>query len=61
MPSIVVGVETDQITVKHTEQDLVADWENAVDLGARERGVKEEAKLDVLLGITNLLAQHGRE
>ena len=54
-------METDQVTVEHTETDLDANRENAVNLGAGERCVKEEAKLDVLFGITNLLAQHGRE
>jgi hypothetical protein len=55
---IVVGVEADQVALEHTAEDLVSDGEDAVDLGAGEGCVQEEADLDVLLGVANLLAQH---
>jgi hypothetical protein len=58
---VIVSVEADQVTVKYTQQDLVSDRQNAVDLGAGKRCVEEETKLDVLLGIANLLAQHSRQ
>lgn len=58
---IVVGVEADQIAVKDASKDLVAYWKDTVDLATRERGVKEEAELDVLLSVTNFLTQHGRQ
>lgn len=58
MPSIVVRVKPNQITIQDTQQELLPHGENAVDLAAGERGVEEEANLDVLLGVANLLAQH---
>jgi hypothetical protein len=56
---VVVGVKANQITMQDAEQNFVANRENTVDLRAGERRVQEEAKLDVLLLVTNLLAQHG--
>jgi hypothetical protein len=56
---VVVRVEADEVAVEDTEQDLVANGENAVDLGAGEGCVQEEADLDVLPGVAELLAQHG--
>lgn len=62
MASVVVCVESDEITVKNTRQERLADGEDAVDLGRWEGGVQEEANLDILLGVANLLAQHlGKE
>lgn len=61
MPSIVVGVEADQVTVQDTEKNLVPYRQDTVDLRARERCVQEESEFDVLLRSTNLLPQHGRE
>lgn len=60
MASVIVGVEADQVAVKYAEQDLVTYRQDTIDLRRGERSVKEEADLDVLLGVTNLLAQHGR-
>ncbi len=60
MTSIVVCVETDEIAVKNTKQNLVADREDSVNLGTREGCVQEETDLDILLGFANLFAQHGR-
>jgi hypothetical protein len=57
---IVVCVEADQVTVQYTEENLVSDRKDAVDLGAGEGRVEEEANLDVLLGVPDLLAQHLR-
>lgn len=61
MAGIVVGVESNEITVKNTKQDLVTDRQNTIDLAAGERRVQEETKLDVLLGLADFLAEHGRE
>lgn len=59
--SIVVRVETNQITVQNTKKNLISDRKNAVDLAAWEWGVEEEGDLDVLLAVTNLLTKHGRQ
>lgn len=61
MPSIVVGMEPNQVAMQDTEQQLVPDWENSVDLAAREGRMEEEADLDILLAIADLLTQHLRE
>ena len=59
MAGVVVGVETDQIALKDTKKEFLSDWQDSVDLRGRERCMEEEADLDVLLGITDLLAEHG--
>ena len=59
MTSIVVCVEANEVAVENAEQDLIADGEDSVDLGTGERCVQEEANLDILLGVTELFAQHG--
>ena len=60
MTSVVICVETDQVAVEYTEQNLVTNWQDTVDLGGGEGSVKEEANLDVLLSVAELLTQHGR-
>lgn len=60
MAGIVVGVETNEIAVEHTKEDLVTDGEDSVNLGAGEGSVQEEANLDVLLGVAKLFSQHRR-
>ena len=59
MTSVVVCVEANEVAVENAEQNLIADGEDSVDLGTGERCVQEEANLDILLGIAELLAQHG--
>jgi hypothetical protein len=54
-------VKPNEIAVKHTKQQLVADGEDSVDFAAREGSMQEESDLDVLLTISNLLAKHFRE
>jgi len=51
VPSIIIGVESDQIAVQYTIKDLVTDRQNSVDLAAGEGSVEEETKLDVTLGV----------
>ena len=58
MAGIVVGVETNEIAVEDTKQDLVTDGEDSVNLGAGEGSVQEETNLDILLGVSNCGAQH---
>jgi hypothetical protein len=58
MARIVVGVEANQVAGQGAAQDLVANREDAVDLRTWEWCVEEEADLDVLLGVANLLTQH---
>lgn len=58
VPGVVVGVEANQVAVEDTQQKRFPDGQDAVDLTAGEGGVKEEANLDVLLGVADLLAQH---
>lgn len=60
MAGIVVGVETNEIAVKDTKQNLVTDRENSVNLGAGEGSVQEEANLDILLCVAKLFSQHRR-
>lgn len=59
MTSVVVGVETDQVAVKNTEENVVSNGENTVNLAAGERRVQEKADLDVSLPVPNLLTKHG--
>lgn len=58
MTGIVVSVEADEVAVQDTTQQLLSDGENPVDFGAGEGRVKEEADLNILLAVTDLLAQH---
>lgn len=61
MPSIVVGVESNQVTVQHPKQDLVAHRQDSVDLTAGKWSVQKEANLDILLVLlAHLLAKHLR-
>ena len=47
--------------MKHAQQDFVPHRQDPVDLAARKRGMQEETDLDVGLGLSNLLSQHGRQ
>ena len=58
MAGVVVCVETNEVAVQDTEQQGFSDGQDPVYLGAGERGVEEEANLDVLLAVANLLTQH---
>lgn len=58
MPGVVIGVETNQVAMQDSQEQLIANGENAVDLATREGSVQEETNLDVLLAVANLLAQH---
>jgi len=60
MFSVVVGVEANEVALKDIQENLVSDWENTEDLTAWERLVQKEPKLDIPLGRTDFLAQHGR-
>ena len=61
MASVVVSVEPNQVAMQHTQEEFIAHRQNAIDLATGERGMQEEADLDVLLAVTNLLAQHLRQ
>jgi hypothetical protein len=54
-------VEPNEIAVKHTKQQLVANGKDSVDFAAREGSMEEESDLDVFLAISNLLAEHFRK
>lgn len=58
MPGVVISVETNQVTMQNSQQKLIANGQNAVDLTTGERSVQEETNLDVLLAITDLFPQH---
>lgn len=58
MAGIVVGMEADQIAVEDANEKRLADGKDTVDFRAGERGVEEEANLDVLFRVANLLTQH---
>lgn len=49
MSGIVIGMEADQIAMEDTQQELISDRQDSVNLTARERRVEEEANLDILL------------
>lgn len=61
MAGIVIGVETNQVAMQNSQEKLIANGENAIDLATREGSVKEEANLDVLLAVADLFTQHFRE
>lgn len=61
MPGVVIGVEANQVAMQNSQEELIANGENAIDLATREGSVQEETNLDVLLGFTDLFAQHLRE
>lgn len=61
MSRIVICVKPNEIAVKYTEQQLIADGEDSVDFAAREGGMQEESDLHVFLAISNLLAKHFRK
>ena len=58
VPGVVVCVEANQIAVEDTQQKRFPDRQNSIDFTAGEGGMKEEANLDVLLGVADLLAKH---
>lgn len=53
-----MSVESNQVAVQYSQQDLIPDGQNAVNLRGREGGVEEESNLDTHVG-TNFLSQHG--
>ena len=58
MPSVIIGVESDQVTVQYTVEDLVTNRQDSVDLATGEGSVEEETELDVALRVADLFAQH---
>ena len=58
VPSIIIGVESDQVTVQNTVENLVTDRQDSVDLATGEGSVEEETELDVALGVADLFAEH---
>lgn len=61
MAGVVISVEANQIAMQDTQKKLIANRKNTIDFTAGEWGVQEEADLDILLAITNLLTQHFRQ
>lgn len=61
MTRVVVGVEPNKITMQDTQEKLIAHGQYPVDLTTGERRVQEESDLDILLAVTDLLAQHLRQ
>ena len=61
MPRVVIGMESYEITMKDSEQQLIADGQNPVDLATGEGGMEEEPDLDIVLSIPNLLSKHFRQ
>ena len=55
--SIAIGMKPDQVTMQNADQNLIADRQDAVNFRAGERGVEEEADLDVHVG-SKFLSQH---
>lgn len=58
MSSIIIGVESDQVAVQYTVENLVTDRQDSVDLATGEGSVEEESELDVALGVADLFAKH---
>lgn len=58
MARIIVGVESDQVTVEDAVQQGLADRDDSVDLGRGKWSVQEEADLHVLLCVADQLTQH---
>ena len=58
---IVIGVEANHVALENAVHDLGADWKDSVDLATGKGSVKEEADLDVLLLVPNLLPKHCRQ
>lgn len=56
MPSIIVGMKADQVTVQNTEKEGLSHGENPIYLAAGEWCMQEEANFDILLGRANLLS-----
>lgn len=61
MTSVVIGMESNKIAMQDTQEKLVAHRQNPVDLTAGEGRMQEKADLDILLAVTDLLAQHLRQ
>lgn len=61
MTSVVIGVESNKIAMQDTQEKLVTHRQNPVDLTAGEGRMQEKADLDILLAVTDLLAQHLRK
>lgn len=61
MPSIVIGMEPYEITMKNPKQQLVANRQYPVNFATGERGMEEEPDFDVLLAVSNLLPKHLRK
>jgi len=51
MPSVVIGMESDQIAVEDSEEDLVPHREDTIYFAAREWCVQEKADLYVCFGV----------
>lgn len=58
MAGVIISVEPNQIAMQNTQKELIADWQDTIDLTAGERGMQKEANLDIFLAVANLLAQH---
>ena len=58
MSSIIIGVESNQVAVQYTVENLVTDRQDSVDLATGEGSVEEESKLDVAFRVANLLSEH---
>lgn len=56
MSCVVVSVETNQIAMQNTEEELIANGKDTVDLAAGEWGVQEETDLDILFLVPDLLS-----
>lgn len=51
-------MEANQVAVEDTQQKRFPDRQDTINLTAGEGSMKEEADLDVLLGVADLLAEH---
>jgi hypothetical protein len=60
MSSVVISVETDEVTVEKSKQQLVSYRQNSVDFTAGEWSVEEETNLNVFLGVSNFFSEHLR-
>lgn len=58
MSRVVVSVETDEVAVQDAQQQLISHGQDPIDLARGEGCVQEEANLDVLFAIANLLPEH---
>lgn len=58
MSGIVIGVESNEITVQNTEKESLSNGQDTIDLARWEGSMEEESDLDVLLACADFFTKH---